>query len=261
MPIGNNFQHSVYSRSDPGARLGYRECMAGAPPDSPAWQDAMADHGLTLARAGVRTVLFLHGTFLSTDLFGMQRLDEAGGLKRGYSRGIPGVDALLAHMREGSNGLPMLQGGQKPPFEDNDQTKKLIDDQAGDAGNFTAAYIELFKKAVNRNVAPPITCRRILWPSEQHHLGRVQAAVRMTDRLQALCDELRLGAGNRILVQAHGHAGLVMALVSNLLAPGNASGRERLFELLASEWPDIERALLSGSKLISITLEKMEVFA
>jgi predicted nuclease of predicted toxin-antitoxin system len=44
------------------------------------------------------------------------------------------------------------------------------------------------------------------------------------------------------------------------VAVGNCSNT-RLFDLLASEWSDIERALLSGSKLISITLEKMEVFA
>jgi predicted nuclease of predicted toxin-antitoxin system len=35
----------------------------------------------------------------------------------------------------------------------------------------------------------------------------------------------------------------------------------RLFEVLSDEWAEIERALLSGSRLISITLEKMEVFS
>jgi predicted nuclease of predicted toxin-antitoxin system len=41
---------------------------------------------------------------------------------------------------------------------------------------------------------------------------------------------------------------------------GNCSN-DRLLELLSSEWSDIERALLSGSRLISITMKKMEVFA
>jgi hypothetical protein len=41
---------------------------------------------------------------------------------------------------------------------------------------------------------------------------------------------------------------------------GNCSNT-RLFSVLASEWDDIEQALVSGCRLISITLEKMEVFA
>jgi len=44
------------------------------------------------------------------------------------------------------------------------------------------------------------------------------------------------------------------------VAVGNCSNT-RLFSVLASEWDDIERALVSGSRLISITLEKIEVFA
>jgi predicted nuclease of predicted toxin-antitoxin system len=44
------------------------------------------------------------------------------------------------------------------------------------------------------------------------------------------------------------------------VAVGNCSNT-RLFGVLASEWEDIERALVSGSRLISITLEKIEVFA
>ena len=44
------------------------------------------------------------------------------------------------------------------------------------------------------------------------------------------------------------------------IAVGNCSNT-RLFGVLTSEWDAIERALLSGSRLISITLEKMEVFA
>jgi len=168
MPIGNNFQHASYARSDPGERLSYREFQPGAPPDSLAWQDAMARLGARVSQAGVRAVLFLHGTFLSSDLFGVQRLDEAGGLKRGYSRGIPGMEALLALMREGSNGLPALPGGKKPPLVENEATTALIDEQAGDAANFTRAYVELFQKALNRNGSRPIVCTRLLWSFSQN---------------------------------------------------------------------------------------------
>jgi len=44
------------------------------------------------------------------------------------------------------------------------------------------------------------------------------------------------------------------------VAVGNCSNT-RLLEVLEHEWAGIERALISGSRLISITLEKMEVFA
>jgi predicted nuclease of predicted toxin-antitoxin system len=44
------------------------------------------------------------------------------------------------------------------------------------------------------------------------------------------------------------------------VAVGNCSNT-RLFEMLAHEWDDIEQVLLSGSRLISIRLDKIEVFA
>ncbi len=234
MPIGNDFQHAAYSRSDPGERVSYPEFEQGAPPDSLAWQDAMAQFGGGLVKAGVRAVVFMHGTFLGTDLFGVQRLDEAGGLRRGYSRGIPGVDALLALMREDSNGLGKLPGGQTAPFRDDEQTKKLIDDHAKDAGNFSTVYVEQFKKAINRNVSRPIACTRYLWSSEHHHLGRALAALQLISKLRTISAELTLGAGDRVLVQAHGQAGMVLALVSNLLATGESSGRKTCLQTLKS---------------------------
>lgn len=44
------------------------------------------------------------------------------------------------------------------------------------------------------------------------------------------------------------------------VAVGNCSN-DRLFDVLNSEWPDVERALVSGSRLISIALDKIEVFS
>lgn len=246
MPPGNNFQHSEYSRKDPGERLGYRELGTSAPPDSPAWLDAMAGHGQKLAGAGVRAVIFLHGTHLGTDLFGMGRLDEAGGLKRGYSRGIPGMEALLALMREDTNGVPALPGGAKPPHTDDEKTKQRLDEQAGDAGNFTNAYVELFRKAVTRSAGRPILCHRILWSCEHHHLGRAEAAVRLLHRLRALCAEHGFGAGDRILIQAHGQAGLVLALLSNLLAPGKSAVRDAVLKHLKTVMQNGELALIES---------------
>ncbi len=260
MPAGNNFQHSEYTRKDPGERVAYRELPAGAPPDSPAWLDAMDGHGQRMAQAGVRVVIFFHGTHLSSDLLGAGRLDEAGGLKRGYSRGIPGMEALLALMRQETNGVPAMPGGAKPPYADDDATKKLLDEQAGDAGNFTNAYVGLFQKAVTRRASRPILCRRVLWSCEQHHLGRAEAAMRLLHRLRSLCAEHSLGTDDRILVQAHGQAGLVMALLSNLLTPGRSAAREAVLNVLKSVMPDGEIALLEslgpgGSLLNGATLD------
>ena len=163
MPTENNFQHDELSRKNPGERLGFADLVDVAQPDSSAWGEAMAHYGTRLSQAGVTSVVFLHGSLHGTDLFGMQRLDEAGGLKRGYSRGVSGVDALLAAMREETNGIPLLPGGLRPPLSNNDGTKHLLDEQIGDAGNFTDASVESFRKAINTNLTQSISCRRLLW--------------------------------------------------------------------------------------------------
>jgi predicted nuclease of predicted toxin-antitoxin system len=44
------------------------------------------------------------------------------------------------------------------------------------------------------------------------------------------------------------------------VAVGNCSN-SRLFNILASDWKEIEQALVSGSRLISFLPEKIEIFA
>lgn len=249
MPAGNNFQHSDYTRANPGDRVSYREAEPWAPLDSLAGQDALARQGTQMAQHGVRAVLFVHGAHLGTDLFGMQRLDEAGGLKRGYSRGIPGMEALLALMRDETNGLSRAPGGYKPPLDDVEQVTAALDSDAKDAANFTAAYVQQFEKGVARDATARISCIRHLWSSEHHHLGRAKAACRLLDRLRRVAAELKVGNRDRILVQAHGHAGQVLALVSNLLSTAASSGRKALLETLrayleaAGTAPDVLEAL------------------
>ena len=194
----------------------------------------MATLGKRLSHAGVRVIVLLHGSILGTDVFGAQRLDELGGLKRGYSRGVAGLDALLALMREGSNGIAPLPGGLKPPLMNDDATRRMLDEQIGDAGNFTNAYAELMKQSLNRGLDRPIHCVRELWSCEHHHLGRAMAAVSMLGRLRDWKETHRLGQGDRILVQAHGQAGLVLTLVSNLLSVSSTSSRTRLLNLLSA---------------------------
>lgn len=233
MPTENNFQHDELSRKNPGERLRIADLTDVVPPDSPKWSEAMAQHGTSLSQADVASVVFLHGSLHGTDLFGMQRLDEAGGLKRGYSRGVSGVDALLAAMREERNGIPLLPSGLKPPLPDDGTMKHLLDEQIGDAGNFTEAYVESFRRTINKNLHHPISCQRILWSCEHHHLGRALAAIGLLDELHKRCREQDLGVGRRVLVYAHGQAGLILALVSNMLCPSPITGRPKLFNILS----------------------------
>lgn len=234
MPTENNFQHDELSRRNPGDRLSTTELMPGAQSESPAWFDAMAQCGTKLSEAGIRGIVFLHGSIQGTDVFGIQRLDEVGGLKRGYSRGVSGLDALLSLMRDGDNGISALPRGLTPPFQNDKATWKSLDQCLGDAGNFTESYITLAEHALNKHVARPIVCSRLLWASEHTHLGRVVAAVRLLDALRQLCESRMCGAGDRILVQAHGQAGLVLAVASNLLCPSPITGRPKLLGLLAA---------------------------
>lgn len=234
MPAENNFQHDELSRKNPGDRLARVDYAPGPDQGSPGWHEAMAAIGRHLTGAGVRAVVFMHGCISGTDVFGVQRLDDAGGLKRGYSRGVSGLDALLALMRQGDNGIPPLPAGITPPLTEDETTIRLLDEQVGDAGNFTNGYVERFSKAVNQKLALPVLCDRYLWSSEHHHLGRATAACALLYRLGRLCADRGLGPGDRILLLAHGQAGLVSALASNLLAPTPLSGRTRLFGILSS---------------------------
>jgi hypothetical protein len=256
MPIENSFQHDEMSRKNPGERLTVREAALTSLPESPPGQDAMAALGKCLSQTGVRVIVLLHGFIMGTDVFGVQRLDELGGLKRGYSRGVTGLDALLALMREGSNGIPPLPGGLKPPLANNDATKRLLDEQIGDAGNFTNAYVELMEQSLNRGSDQPILCTRELWSSEHHHLGRAMAAVSMLGYLRDRVEAHKLGQGDRILIQAHGQAGLVLALTSNLLCPTANSSRKRLLDLLSdfasqSNRPDIASTIQRTAPLLA----------
>jgi hypothetical protein len=122
----------------------------------------------------------------------------------------------------------------KPPLANDDATKRLLDEQIGDAGNFTNAYVELMRQSLNRGLDRQIHCVRELWSCEHHHLGRAMAAVSMLGRLRDWCETHKLGQGDRLLVQAHGQAGLVLALASNLLCPSPITGQRKLFELLTS---------------------------
>ncbi len=247
MPEDNNFHHAKYSRSDPGDRVSYLTLEPGAPPFSPAWQDALGLAGKTLYDAGVRVILLVYGSYFGADLFGAERLDEVGGLKRGYSRGIPGLESLLALLRPGDYQQCPGDASITPPFSNDDATKARLDELAQDRGNFTAEYQRGLQEALSPSNETSIPCIRHLWSSVHHHLGRMEATLTLLHELLHLQQHLHLNEKHRVLILAHGHAGQLAALLSNLLAPEESPVRDELLETLGdfhtrSERPGMAQA-------------------
>jgi hypothetical protein len=151
----------------------------------------MARVGDALRAADVGAVYLVHGTFAGIDALGI--LAEAA---RWYPAG-----------RELIGGI----------------AKKMVDALAGDAGNYTAAFAELFESSIGSG-AEFIPVRLFNWSSENHHLGRADAAVRLIDEIASL----ELAPRRRVLLWGHSHAGNVFALMSNLLA-GDHESIERFF--------------------------------
>ncbi|MEO8324447.1 MAG: hypothetical protein ABI618_01255 [Nitrospirota bacterium] len=258
MPHENNFQHANYSKSDPGARVGYRTFQPGAAPDSPAWGQAMAGVGEHMCQSRVKGILFLHGLPFM-DLFGAARLDEVGGLKRGYSRGISGLESLLALLRPATNGICLPGDPIHPPVANDEATHKGLDVLAQEIGNFSSSYVRKFELALTQGIDQSIPCGRYVWSSINHHVGRVEAAMHLLLYLQKWGSELGLTKDDRLLIVGHGHAGQVLALLSNILARGESEMRGRVFELLAKYWeacPSEDRSVAQLEHMYGLVMDQ-----
>lgn len=231
MPQKNNFLHSKYSRSDPGDRARYASFEPGAPPFSPAWHDELGRLGTRMWDAGVRAVVLVYGSYLGGDLFGAGRLDEVGGLKRGYSRGIPGLESLLATLRPNDYQRSSQDPACQPPFVNDEAGKTKLDDLLNDKGNFSEQYVNALRDGLAS--ARALVVQRYLWSSLHHHPGRMEGALALLHELNHFKTQQALQADDRILIVAHGHAGQLPALLSNLMAPEDSSVRDTVFETLA----------------------------
>ena len=249
MPKDNNFLHAKYSRADPGTRVRYLTFEPGAPAFSPAWQDALGGLGKRMWDAGVRQVVLVYGSYLGADLFGAGRLDEVGGLKRGYSRGIPGVESLLAQIRPKDDSLLTRNPSCKPPFANDEATKIKLDGLLNDKGNFSEPYVRGLRNGLSGSHALPLTVQRYLWSSRHHHVGRMEGALALLHELHHLTTQQNLGANERVLIVAHGHAGQLPALLSNLMAPGESSVRDTVFETLAASYEQLDPPPTSMQRL------------
>ena len=235
MPLDNTFQHAKYSRSNPGERVLYPAFHEGEGWASPGWFEGMGQSVNRMIDAGVRGVLFVSG-FPYFDLFGVGRLDEVGGLKRGYSRGIPGIESLLQLLRPSSNGIIHGQDGLAPPLVNDPEHHKKLDALVLDAGNFSSEHVIAFQQAIDKTAEDRLRVARYVWSSLNHHFGRVKAALNLIEFIEDWAKELSLSSQERLLLQAHGHAGQVLGVISNLVASGDSSSRQLLFQVLAAHY-------------------------
>ncbi|WNM58808.1 hypothetical protein [Candidatus Nitrospira allomarina] len=257
MPQENNFQHANYLKSDPRVRVGYRTFQPGTV-DSPSWSQGMSSVGEQMAQSQVKGILFLNGLPFM-DLFGAARLDEVGGLKRGYSRGISGLESLLALLRPTTNGICLPDDPIHPPVANDEPTYGTVDLLAQGAGNFSSSYVGKFELALSQGSGQSIPCRRYLWSSINHHVGRVEAAMHLLMYLRNWVSRLDLTKDDRLLIVGHGHAGQVLALLSNILAPGESEMRGRVFEILANYWqgiPSVDRSVEQLESLYGLVMDQ-----
>jgi hypothetical protein len=213
MPRLNRFRHQTY-RSEPPASS-YRLLSSG-PPSDPAsreFADRMDAAGGRFRAAGVAAVYLVHGTFTGNDALGL--ITE-------LARYAPRMAASLRKV-----------------------AKRTFDAIIGETGNYTPDFAARMQTGLNRPsgdaphaaggaAEPPLPVRLFHWASQNHHLSRADAAVRLLDELAQLATQhsakgsLRMPTP-RALLWAHSHGGNVFALATNLLG-ADAPARAEFFQ-------------------------------
>jgi hypothetical protein len=191
MPPANRFRHQSYSAERPQAPFHVLAADAGADVGSDEFTQRMQQVGQSWREAGVERVYLVHGTFVGND---------ALGLWRGLSRIMPAAASPLRKL-----------------------SRSLGEAVFGENGNFTQEYAEGMQRALSNNDGPSIPVVRFDWSSENNHIGRADAAIRLID------DITQLEPHRRILLWGHSHGGNVFALMSNLLS-GDRESVARFFD-------------------------------
>lgn len=148
--------------------------------------------GSAYRAAGVRAIYLAHGTFVGADALGMLA---------DFARLFPAASHSLRQL-----------------------AKQLVDRTFGEIGNYTTEFARLFQSSLADETGVTIPVRLFQWSSENNHIGRADAAVRLIDELASL----ELTADDRLLLWGHSHAGNVFALATNLLA-GNRAAVDAFF--------------------------------
>jgi len=171
-------------------------------PSSAEFAPRLAAAGGAFAEAGVAAVYLVHGTFTGNDALGL--LTE-------LARCAPNLAESLRKLSKGA-----------------------INAILGEMANYTPQFASRMEMGLSGGVghgAPRLPVRLFNWSSQNHHISRADAAVRLIDELARLAP-LHEGEGERakrVLLWAHSHGGNVLALMTNLLG-GDEAARAEFFD-------------------------------
>src|SRR5690606_9311028 len=139
-------------------------------------------------------------------------------------------------LRPATNGIYRHDDPLHPPLTNNEKVQEMLDEFAQERGNFTCAYVRNFEQALAYGNDQRVPCYRYVWSSLNHHVGRVEAALHLLGYLRHWGAGIPLSKGDRLLLIGHGHAGQILALLSNLITTEDSDARARVFEILANYW-------------------------
>jgi hypothetical protein len=147
---------------------------------TPEWRVAMEELGSRMRSAGTRLILFVHGSFVGDDPLALARTLE-------------GAVPVFPHLARALRGF----------------TRAQVSRFLGDLSNFPQDYIDALAAATG------IETVGFTWSGENHHVARVQEAVRLA---RSLALHSATGLGSRVLLVGHSHGGQLFALLSQLIA-------------------------------------------
>lgn len=193
MPRGNKFQHQSYGSGPPTSPYHLLQPERDPPAGSDEYLARMDRTGQALRSAGVAAIYLVHGTFAGTD---------AWGIIAEIARFLPDLEQHLRRL-----------------------AKQTVDAVAQEAGNYTRHYARHLQEGLGGSGSATIPVRLFHWSSENHHVGRAEAAIQLIDTLA----EQESETDGRILLWGHSHGGNVMALMTNLLR-ADAHSRHQFFD-------------------------------
>lgn len=182
------FRHQAYVATPPRAPHYYLEPRTGPAFGSGEFKRRLKQVGHQLTAAQVGAIFFVHGSFAALDSLNV-------------------LAALARHYQPARSSLRRL-------------SRQLIDGETHNAGHYTQSYADAWEAALSDQDRPEV--RLVSWSSENHHLGRADAAIRLIGELAAL----DLPPGKRVVFWGHGHAGNVFAMMSQLLSADTQTVRQ-----------------------------------
>jgi hypothetical protein len=156
------------------------------------WQKAMSGYGDILAKHNVRQVIFVHGTFVGNDPFGISK--------------------LFKHLPDS---LDMT--------DFRNHTKATMDKLTGDEGNYTEKYVGKFCTAVSNKLCS--NNNRVTWSSGNTHEDRLRGAIKLAEHIAKTINAGKVRANETILLLGHSHAGQLFALLTHFLEDGKMANQ------------------------------------